>query len=919
MYPTTDRYKEIVYERQFVLKVFIDNIEIPSQHILAFKSSYQLFSDEFSLGSTPARTIDVKIYKDSLPSTYQNIYIEAVLPLRSTILTVKQINSMKVKDVSSSFVHSFGHQYETIPIGYFSLEDICKDNDYTVDIKAIDYMSKFEFNYDGSTLFNNGTAKLITILQDICTKAGVELGSTSFLNDNKEVSVYDNTVSARTYISYIAEQAGGFAFIGRDGKLYIKTIGEDTTTVNKQLFKDFSLGDKFTVSRIAYEDGIRSFKYGNITKNTIWINPDNMYIVDTEQISDVYNAMNNFECYSFEGTTIIDPSIDIGDIIVVDNKRIVYQGDFEYKKKFTAQISSKIQPKTKEDTTTVKTASQKTINRRVQSSINQVEGTITQLAEEQTEQGATIAEHTVAIGEITSSVTNIEENIEDNIPTKVEMNSAINQKAGEITSSVSETYSTKTETATAKTQAINSADASTDTKLASYSTTSQMNSAINQKAGEITSSVSETYSTKTETATAKTQAINSANASTDTKLQNYDTSTQVTSKITQKAGELTTEINKKVNDSELSTKITQNYEAVKIAWNTITQYIQFANAQLQIKDNSNKLLMALSQLGQYFYRSNGTTLIGTVGRIDNQNQIAFGINGDVSGNSMVWGIYKTINGTKTFFPVFNYGGYNVDTSASEFGGLFYLEAPLILQEQFLYLGQDNYSSYIQGLDSGERKSITLGSVDDLYITDTSNNDIFVINNEYLKFSDILEVGISYLGNYSFDFKGNAITNTSNIVNSFNVKYLDGTFSGNGSLYVGERDGTGAFTLYASSSDKRLKKNIKKSKTNALDLINQISHKEFNWKSDNKHIEIGYIAQEMEELNPNFVHKAEIKNKEGATIDYEYQINLLNVLATATKAIQEQQEQIKILKEKDNQKDEIIANLIKRIEKLEAKK
>ena len=48
---------------------------------------------------------------------------------------------------------------------------------------------------------------------------------------------------------------------------------------------------------------------------------------------------------------------------------------------------------------------------------------------------------------------------------------------------------------TAKTEAINSANASTDTKLKNYSTTSQMNSAITQKADSITSTVSKTYAT----------------------------------------------------------------------------------------------------------------------------------------------------------------------------------------------------------------------------------------------------------------------------------------------------------------------------------------------------------------------------------------------------------------------------------------
>ena len=50
---------------------------------------------------------------------------------------------------------------------------------------------------------------------------------------NTEILVWDNEVTAREYISYIAEQAGAFACIGRDGKLYFRKIGEDIVELNK--------------------------------------------------------------------------------------------------------------------------------------------------------------------------------------------------------------------------------------------------------------------------------------------------------------------------------------------------------------------------------------------------------------------------------------------------------------------------------------------------------------------------------------------------------------------------------------------------------------------------------------------------------------------------------------------------------------
>ena len=130
--------------------------------------------------------------------------------------------------------------------------------------------------------------------------------------------MYDNTVSARTYLSYIAEQAGGFAIIGRDGKLYVKTFGQDNVELDIDLFQDYKWGDKFKISRVSYEDGVQNYKFGDETENTVYINQNNMYIVDSEQVENIYNQLNNLEVYSFEGQTIIDPAYDIGDILIID-------------------------------------------------------------------------------------------------------------------------------------------------------------------------------------------------------------------------------------------------------------------------------------------------------------------------------------------------------------------------------------------------------------------------------------------------------------------------------------------------------------------------------------------------------------------------------------------------------------------------
>lgn len=224
--------------------------------------------------------------------------------------------------------------------------------------------------------------------------------------------MYDNTVSARTYLSYIAEQAGGIAVIGRDGKLYIKTIGESSATLPLKLFKTFKWGEKFKITRVRYDDGTQLFEKGDTTGNTVYISQDNMYIVDQEQIDNIYNVLKDLEFYSFEGESIIDPALDTGDIVVIDGKNVIYQGSMQFSGRWIANIESKIQCKAKEETTR-RIPSQKTINRRVESNINQIDGKITRLTEETTENSEKITKVEQDINGVTTKVSSVEQSVEN--------------------------------------------------------------------------------------------------------------------------------------------------------------------------------------------------------------------------------------------------------------------------------------------------------------------------------------------------------------------------------------------------------------------------------------------------------------------------------------------------------------------------
>ena len=93
------------------------------------------------------------------------------------------------------------------------------------------------------------------------------------------------------------------------------------------------------------------------------------------------------------------------------------------------------------------------------------------------------------------------------------------------------------------------------------------------------------------------------------------------------------------------------------------------------------------------------------------------------------------------------------------------------------------------------------------------------------------------------------------------------------------------------SDKRLKTNINDINY-GLDTIMKLSPKEYDWKKDNRH-DIGFIAQEVEEVIPEIVKDKKHFDRQIKTLDYE------KLTAVLIKAVQEQQEEINKLKEKLN--------------------
>lgn len=349
-----------------------------------------------------------------------------------------------------------------------------------------------------------------------------------------------------------------------------------------------------------------------------------------------------------------------------------------------------------------------------------------------------------------------------------------------------------------------------------------------------------------------------------------------------------------VKGSEIGTKIEQNAKSVQIAWNQLSQSIKFEG------DNKDATMA--------FY--DGDKKFGEMGAntVDNNRYISFATlldYGQSISDGMAWGIQTTSD--NKFWPIlFIKDFFMANKNAGNFSG------QLVL----------NFCDLVLGTGAIKAANIRVGADDTargIYFEDTESRTILM---RVYPDSNIGFARIDILDSISF-YRNEANNNAFKI--GTNDKYVLITDNGdfhvmNGDLLLGTTNSPVGFSLYLKklaniwgnvsidgniyadniSSDRRIKKNIEDSNVSALDLINKIEHRQFEMKKDGRHYNIGYIAQELEEIDKNFVLIKEKTNK----TEQQYYINELPLLATATKAIQELNEKVEQLQNKVNELEKL---------------
>ena len=379
-----------------------------------------------------------------------------------------------------------------------------------------------------------------------------------------------------------------------------------------------------------------------------------------------------------------------------------------------------------------------------------------------------------------------------------------------------------------------------------YVTTNQMNSAITQTAQNIELSVNQ-------------------------KFEGYSTTEEMYSAIELSSSTIMIEVNKKIGEEEFGTQIEMNYESVQIAWNTISEYIQLTNAELQILNRSKNKLMTLNTTGQHFFDNNSIFAEMGVETVEDNRYIAFTVPcdyGEDIADGMAWGIQTTSD--NKFWPILYVKNFHMaNKNAGDFSGELVLSACNL-----------NLEGINSAITCGNVKMTTAGVMGGIVFLDEESEDNLLSITPQTT-TDYAQINI--LDKISF-FKNSAGSNSFKVgINSNYCMMTDEGELSSLNLFVWE-DAT-VLGEFINTSLEEKKKNMKKLE-NGLDIVLTTDIYSYNLKNedDNTKKHIGFIIGNKF----NYSEKITSKKNDGA--------NLYSMISVAYKAIQEQQEQIdKIIK------------------------
>ena len=268
-----------------MIEIYFDGVLLDNSNYMGFNVNFQPFEKEFYLGSTGSINASLTIPKGALPASLTNVVIKLD-----------------------------GEDW------YHCVVDAIEENDNEEYVLTLtDKLIETEVGYDFS---DKVPINAKTLLENICTDFNIPHDEFNFANQGVEISSYDSTVTAREYLSMIAELAGGYITINKDGKLEIRTYLSDISnnTITADDVDTFKIKNTITIQRVVWEfvsskmessedeslytvylDGNNLFlqkmtneMFTNICNNIIGLELSNIKISTTNKFFNSFSSITNF-------------------------------------------------------------------------------------------------------------------------------------------------------------------------------------------------------------------------------------------------------------------------------------------------------------------------------------------------------------------------------------------------------------------------------------------------------------------------------------------------------------------------------------------------------------------------------------------------------------------------------------------------
>lgn len=269
-----------------------DNIQIINL------DSSLVFGEDFEIGTTPMATVKIELIfspERYIEYDYEDKECDAQIGIKLPDDTV-----------------------EYLSIGLFTVEEVIK-NDYKITLNCVDRMYKAEKEFVNNLMF---PTTILDILQSACEQSNITLATTNFANANYVIPnepVFDN-ITCRTIFAQVAELAGGYAVINRQGELEILTLGNiPVRNITKDHYIDFKRDEVGIgkIDRVIVKVGEETSEQG--IGDNIYTIVDNMFVQDpNDVVGPLFNVLKDVSYNACKLKWQGDFSLDLGDKITIN-------------------------------------------------------------------------------------------------------------------------------------------------------------------------------------------------------------------------------------------------------------------------------------------------------------------------------------------------------------------------------------------------------------------------------------------------------------------------------------------------------------------------------------------------------------------------------------------------------------------------